>query len=81
MADGMINQFLVGIMLSLVLGSGDAQVTIDLTHELSIGGVHQLRRERYFNTHNAPRWGAIPKACTRFWKRNGARRPGVRCGI
>lgn len=72
----MINQFLVGIMLSLGLGSGDAQVTIDLTHELSIGGVHQLRRERYFNTHNAPRWGAIPKGLHEVLEKEWRTTPG-----
>ena len=38
----------------------ETRVTLDLTRELSIGGVHQLSRARYFNTHNAPRWGGIP---------------------
>jgi len=56
----MLSMLLVSILTAFGGYPGEADVTVDLTHELSIGGVHELRRERYFNTHNAPRWGAIP---------------------
>ena len=56
----MVHKILIAILTVLGGHPSEAQVTVDLTHELSIGGVHELRRSRYFNTHNAPKWGAIP---------------------
>jgi hypothetical protein len=45
---------------ALAACAGEATVTLDVTRELSIGGIHELKRSRYFNTHNSPRWGGIP---------------------
>jgi agarase len=50
----------LGLFTTLGLVAGEATVTLDVTRELSIGGVHELSRSRYFNTHNPPRWGGIP---------------------